>query len=72
MRPNAVDLPAPDGPTISVCPRSETCRFTRKGVAPLVAAKSNGGLCFGIIAEGFSRRPAQTEVIGSMSAKFSV
>jgi len=30
-------------------------------VAPLVAANSSGGLCFGIMAEGFSRRPAHTE-----------
>ena len=41
-------------------------------VGPLVAAKSSGGLCFGIIADGFSRRPAQTEVIGSISARFNV
>ena len=34
---------------MSVWPRSETCKFTRNGVAPLVAANINGGLCFGII-----------------------
>src|ERR1035438_6573920 len=56
----------------SVCPRSETCRLTRNGVAPLVAANSSGGLCFGIMADGFSRRPVHTDVIGSMSARFSV
>jgi hypothetical protein len=46
--------------------------LTRKGVAPLVAANSSGGLFFGIKAEGLCRRPAQTDVIGSMSAKFNV
>ena len=44
----------------------------RKGVAPLVAAKTSGGLCLGISADGFSRNPAHTDVIGSMSARLSV
>ena len=33
---------------------------------------SSGGLFFGIRADGLCRRPAQTDVIGIMSAKFSV
>ena len=41
-------MPAPEGPHISVWPRSDTCKFTRNGVAPVVAAKRRGGLCFGI------------------------
>src|SRR5580704_1158116 len=65
-------MPAPDGPTTSVWPTSDTCRLKRNGVAPLVAANNKGGLCFGIRAEGFSRRPAHTDVIGSMSARFRV
>jgi tetratricopeptide (TPR) repeat protein len=36
--------------------------LTLKGVAPVVAAKRSGGLCFGINREGFSRSPAQTDV----------
>ena len=43
-----------------------------KGVEPLVAAYNSGGLFLGIMAEGFSRCPAQTAVIGSRSAIFSV
>ena len=38
-----VDLPAPVGPKIRVCPTSPTCRFTRNGVAPVVAACRSGG-----------------------------
>src|SRR6185312_855785 len=71
-RPSAVDLPAPDGPHINVWPRSDTCKFTRNGVAPAVAAYMSGGLFGGISFEGFSLRPAHTDVIGSRSAIFNV
>ena len=43
-----------------------------EGSRPGGRGKQSGGLFFGISADGFSRRPAQTEVIGSMSARFSV
>src|SRR5579883_360869 len=72
INPKAVDFPAPDGPTIRVWPTSETCKLKRNGVAPLVAAYRSVGLPLGISGEGFSRKPAQTEVIGSMSARFNV
>src|SRR6266496_3213264 len=46
--------------------------LNRNGVFPVVAAYRRGGLLGGIKAEGFSRRPAHTEVIGKTSAKFIV
>ena len=67
-----MDLPAPEGPQIIVWPRSPTCKLNRNGVEPLVAAYNRGGLLRGIMAEGFSRCPAQTAVIGRRSATFSV
>ena len=46
-------LTAPEGPHIRVCPEvSSTEGSTLKGVAPVVAAKRSGGLCFGINREG--------------------
>ena len=65
-------LPAPGGPTTSVCARSPTCRLKRNTVEPVLVAYIKGSLFFGINAEEFTRSPVQIAAIGIQSARFNV
>ena len=61
-------LPSPVGPTINVWPTSRVWRFSRKGVAPFVLAKSSGGEPFGKKGQGHSGSPGHSVVSGRRSA----
>src|SRR5713226_633923 len=69
---SSTDFPEPVFPRISVCPTSESWRFTRNGVLPPVAAQRRGGLLGGKNGDGFVASPGQTPVIGRRSAMFRV
>ena len=70
--PSSVLFPEPVLPNTNAWPTSESCRLTRNGVAPAVAAHKSGGLPGGKSDEGFVASPGHTLVTGSRSATFRV
>ncbi len=70
IMPSSVDLPAPVGPKIKVCPISPVCRFNLKGVEPSVAQYIRAGELAGNSGEGLNSLPGQIVASGSISERF--